>query len=284
MEIGYKEKMDAPYGDLPVRVLPMDIPPGQLCFAPHWHERIEFLQVDEGGMLLTCRGRTAPVEAGETAVVCPGELHGGRAGPFGVRYTVVMGEPELMDEGDACAARFIRPVFSGRLRFRSVVRDDVVRRCLTEIAREDAARLPAYPMQVKGLFFELFARLYREHVAPEAASRLGGASARPEERMEGILQYVDGHFTEPLSTAETARRFAFTEPYFCRYFRQRTGMTFVEYLTHLRLERGGSLLRSTDKPVAVVAEECGFADANYFTRRFTRRFGMPPQAWREKTP
>ena len=142
METGFKERMNVPYEDLPVRVLHMDIPPGQLCFAPHWHERIEFLQIEEGGMLLTSRGRTVPVGTGETAVICPGELHAGRSGEDGVRYTVVMGEPELMDEGDVCASRFIRPVFSGRLRFEAVVRDDEVRGSLTEIAR---VTRPGYP-------------------------------------------------------------------------------------------------------------------------------------------
>ena len=47
-----------------------------------------------------------------------------------------------------------------------------------------------------------------------------------------------------------------------------------------RLERAEELLVGTALPVQAVAEECGFADAFWFSRLFHRERGVSPRAWR----
>lgn len=61
-----------------------------------------------------------------------------------------------------------------------------------------------------------------------------------------------------------------------------TGKSSVQILRDLRLRRAQSLLRNADMTVSEVAWESGFNDPAYFTRIFTREFGLSPSLWREK--
>ena len=61
------------------------------------------------------------------------------------------------------------------------------------------------------------------------------------------------------------------------------GTTFVEELMQARLQRARELLADPklgDLAVIEVAARCGFADPSHFARRFRRRFGLAPLAFR----
>ena len=54
------------------------------------------------------------------------------------------------------------------------------------------------------------------------------------------------------------------------------GITPLEYVHRLRLEEAYKLLSTTAMNVSEVAEFVGFSDANYFSRLFSKKMGMPP--------
>ncbi|MBN1673726.1 MAG: helix-turn-helix transcriptional regulator [Kiritimatiellae bacterium] len=95
---------------------------------------------------------------------------------------------------------------------------------------------------------------------------------------------------EPLSRA-TPVKAALRElgpgyPHLERLFRQVHGLSPLQYVNVLRMERIKGLLRDTDQPVSHIAAELGFADASYFSRFFRRRAGCSPRAFRaiERVP
>ena len=60
------------------------------------------------------------------------------------------------------------------------------------------------------------------------------------------------------------------------------GVTFVEHLTKLRLEKAKELLAYTDLDIREIAEKVGFRNANYFSRVFKKHKQMTPSAYRAK--
>ncbi len=60
-----------------------------------------------------------------------------------------------------------------------------------------------------------------------------------------------------------------------------TGKTPILYLRHLRLEEGRKLLQTTDQNISEIAYSIGFKDPNYFTRVFTKEYGVSPKRMRE---
>jgi AraC-like DNA-binding protein len=69
--------------------------------------------------------------------------------------------------------------------------------------------------------------------------------------------------------------------YFGRIFRRETGVRPMQWLNERRLETATQYLTSTDKPVAEIAGECGFACPFYFSRQFRKRYGLSPRHYRK---
>ena len=61
-----------------------------------------------------------------------------------------------------------------------------------------------------------------------------------------------------------------------------TGKTPVELLKEMRLQRAYTLLMQTDKTVAEVSAEVGFALPGYFSSCFRKQFGVLPTDFRNK--
>lgn len=68
--------------------------------------------------------------------------------------------------------------------------------------------------------------------------------------------------------------------YFSTLFRQETGLTFVEYLTNIRLEQAKALLMCTNRRSSEIAYEVGYRDSHYFSYIFKKVCGCTPKEYR----
>lgn len=66
-----------------------------------------------------------------------------------------------------------------------------------------------------------------------------------------------------------------------RIFRQQYGLTPLDYVQSIRIERARHLLRHTDDKLHTVAHAVGYRDAIYFSRLFKQHTGMTPGAYRK---
>jgi AraC-like DNA-binding protein len=57
----------------------------------------------------------------------------------------------------------------------------------------------------------------------------------------------------------------------------------IRYLARWRLQVAAHQLRSTDTPLARIAEQVGYESEAAFNRAFKRSFGVPPATWRRST-
>lgn len=54
------------------------------------------------------------------------------------------------------------------------------------------------------------------------------------------------------------------------------GLSPMSYLTDMRLKHADVLLHTTSKTIAIISEESGFEDPNYFARLYKKKFGVSP--------
>lgn len=62
-------------------------------------------------------------------------------------------------------------------------------------------------------------------------------------------------------------------------FRQKTGMTLVDYLTKIRIENAIKLIKNTNLRIYEIAEKVGYENVEHFSRVFKKRVGVSPKEY-----
>lgn len=65
-------------------------------------------------------------------------------------------------------------------------------------------------------------------------------------------------------------------------FRKEFGMSIMDYVAERRLENACRMLAETTDTVEEVAFRCGYGSAEYFSRCFTKVYGIPPRLWAKR--
>ena len=102
------------------------------------------------------------------------------------------------------------------------------------------------------------------------------------ERLETIIQYVKAHYTEAVSIPEIAGVVGLNEIYFSRFFKANMGVTFLEYLNMVRLEKIYVDLMNTNMSIKDIQEKHGFYNEKVFRRMFREVYGCSPREVRKR--
>lgn len=105
------------------------------------------------------------------------------------------------------------------------------------------------------------------------------ASPRPA-AVERAVSLCTAQPAERIDVARMARAAGYSRYHFSRLFAAHEGTTPARYLLRLRMEEAARLLHVEEAPVKVIAQRCGFDDANYFAKVFRRFYGIGPKDFR----
>lgn len=95
-------------------------------------------------------------------------------------------------------------------------------------------------------------------------------------RLRGTMEYMEERCSGPITVREMASAAGLSPYHFSRQFRADMGCSPHRYLLQLRLGKALRLLRESNRPLAVIAAETGFADQSHFSNCFRRRYGVSP--------
>jgi len=100
-------------------------------------------------------------------------------------------------------------------------------------------------------------------------------------RVERAIEYMNLNFQKQITLSEVARLANMTDVSFSRFFKNRTGITFIDSLLEMRLGHASRLLIDTTQSVAEVAYNCGFNNISNFNRLFKKKKGCTPREFRD---
>lgn len=96
------------------------------------------------------------------------------------------------------------------------------------------------------------------------------------------VEFIQEHLADDLARDDVARAAGLSPSHFSHLMRAKTGWSFTELVTRLRVDHACHLLAHTDLGVVQIALECGFGDQSYFSRVFRRRVGSTPRDYRRR--
>lgn len=101
-----------------------------------------------------------------------------------------------------------------------------------------------------------------------------------EPRMSKIYKFTTRNYNRQITLGEAASVAGMNSTAFCRYFRQKTGKTFAQFVNELRISYACKFLRHGNQTVARIGDEAGFNNLSNFNRQFKSIIGKSPSEYR----
>ncbi|WRS28895.1 AraC family transcriptional regulator [Oscillospiraceae bacterium MB08-C2-2] len=111
-----------------------------------------------------------------------------------------------------------------------------------------------------------------------ASRKSSGVITSGGKYMEDVLHYIDASLERDLSLDTLSAEFYLSKGYFCRVFKEHTGITVNKYILAKRIARAKQLL-SVGCSVQETASMVGFNDYASFIRRFKSEVGISPKRY-----
>ena len=102
------------------------------------------------------------------------------------------------------------------------------------------------------------------------------------DRLVEVIKFVQANLDEHITLRKIAEIACMTEQSFCRFFKSRLKMNFFQYLEVQRMKRACDLLiQSSEKSIADIAFECGYASSSHFCKVFKDNYNQSPAHYRK---
>jgi len=97
--------------------------------------------------------------------------------------------------------------------------------------------------------------------------------------VEKAIRYISDHFGRDLTQQEVADHVEMNATYFSLLFKEQMGISYIKYLTKVRMEKAKELLNE-GLPIHEITEKVGYYHARHFSEVFKKQTGMTPGQYR----
>ncbi len=261
------------------RLAPAAIAERTVCLdtAPHIHNEIELLHILKGQAEIRTADNSFFLCEGELAAINPLEVHAITVDPsLPYHHRCICFDPSLI--ADPKLADAIR---SGTRRLPSHFGADnpVTPRLIghfTDLYRAVEENRPSLLLESTAHVSLFFAGLLENLLLLER-----GKADKSILFCRRVTDYLASHYHEPITSAQIAEAFFYTQSYFCRIFRTHFGVPFAIYLNMYRVSAARLLLEDKNIRIADAAAACGFLDSVYFAKSFRKYVGMSPSEYQK---
>jgi len=98
---------------------------------------------------------------------------------------------------------------------------------------------------------------------------------------DNIKKHIDENYHSSITIDSICRMLFCSRTGAMTTFKQRFGISIIEYLTGVRIQAAERLLSGTNRPIAEIAAACGYNDPNYFCKVFLKHRSVTPTKWRK---
>lgn len=230
-------------------------------FSPHWHEHIEILYIKTGICVVNAADVVDTLYPGDVILFSPDCAHDIRGSENECSYYCITVDRSF-------CVRFGIPANRGQ--FSQVHRGGIPCECFSRIVTLMEKKPFCYREEVKALCMQMLAQIYRAH------DKGDGHVKANNKMIADAIEYLNTHFSEPITVDEICESVGFSKYYFCRKFKAVTGKTVVDYINFLRCVNARRLIQSGQYNVSESAYMSGFNNLSYFSKTYIKHIGHSP--------
>lgn len=255
------------------------IDPGQTVINKHFHDWIEIVYLIHGDLEVQINNKTTRLKEHDFVVVNSMSIHSTRCinGNTAILLQIPISflekfMPDIREYSFALDFETKDPKVQTKLAN--------IRSTLQDLWISYQFQADGYIFRCYGLIFELIYILIHSF-SYQLDKKERQMNQKNLERIQMIIDYVNSHYKESIAIPEIAGKVGLNEIYFSRFFKTNMGMTFLEYLHMVRLEKIYVDLMNTNMPIKDILEKHGFYNEKVFRRMFRDVYGCTPRELRK---
>ncbi|MDR2201849.1 MAG: helix-turn-helix domain-containing protein [Clostridiales bacterium] len=250
----------------------------------HLHSRFEITLITEGSARYKIDSKWYYGRKGDLIMVNPYEMHYAEVESESelFSYICIGFDPKFMEiENSRRPYEFFNRIADGTVKIKNHIPSAVAKSMAAFVRGAYNAcvqNADLSPAVINADLLMLFAELHQKNLTSLSAPQAGGNT----EFIKGVIKYVLENYSRRITSTTAAEALAFNNSYFCRRFRKLFGITFGEYLNYYRLSSAKKQIEhmENDSSIAEIARRSGFFSYHYFSREFSRVFGLSPARFR----
>lgn len=251
--------------------------------APHTHDFVELVYILSGKAVHTVDGRSYNLSRGDILFMNCGCVHS-FVSENEHTYVNILFSPEIIGENivtnETAFSLFSLTAFNqmrndsefGKISFFGDERleiENIIRSMLTEYRGKQTY----WERSMRNYLNNLIIKMLRKNETGFEPCEIDGM-------WRELSAYIDENLGEKLTLSDLAEKCFYNPSYFSRVFKEKFGVSLVEYITKKRIAYAVDLLQSTDMPIEEISEKVGFSDRNSFYHAFSRYMNRTPSSYR----
>ena len=272
---------------LPFSIYKGTISPTFPSIAVHWHEEIEVIIVIDGSCNYRIDLDSFIINKGDILIIDSQSLHSLTAIPKkNMTWASFVFNMNMLKSSntDGALLKYIAPLLNHKHQLPIILKDniecypkifDVIENIIYCYYENDIA----YELELKSLLFKFFSLLYKNDLIEKHQNK-NNLTINTTNKIKLVLNYINDHYSEDISINTLADLCEYSEYHFMRFFKKHIGLTCIQYINNLRLEKSSILLTSTNNAIMDISLEVGFDNLSYFNKLFKRKYNLTPKEFR----
>lgn len=156
-----------------------------------------------------------------------------------------------------------------------------LKECLIDIIHCYSQKYTGYPLQMMSILNQMLYCLIRYADYTEIEERQLVKEKRNMDRLHRILDTIQQNYMNKITLKKIAEDENLDMYYLSHFIKEHLGITFLQYLNKLRLEKAEELLLNTDMRNIDICMECGFSDYKYLQNAFLKEYHCSPSEYKK---
>lgn len=283
-EFRHQVAYDNPF--IPYKLETIQVENGHPDILFHWHTEMEVHYIQEGTARYHIDNDYFNSRAGDIVLIRPNAMHS--VHPIGQ-------EPHRLDSFlchldmvassslDKTTVSHIQPLQTDAVKFTPCLRQgdagyEEIAACIRRIIQTTKEKGRHFELLLKSQITQLIYLLYHHrHVHRKHTDD----AYRKNEKIREVIDHIHHHYGEELTLESLATSVGYSKSHFMAVFKQHTGVTCTDFITHFRLHRAKEELAQSQKTILNIADHCGFNNLSNFNRQFKAYYRTTPSQYRK---